>query len=383
MRVRSLAFAAFVILFNAGQVAACTMTGWSPDSLVENKPAYSANGRFCVVVRWYEVPDFTSERAGKVFGLDNGYPAGEPGAAEKAPPPPRTTVTAALYEFSAKGRKPVTEIPLDVGSVVEGPESVLVADSGRYLVAVRGFRIGPCKYLSNETDPMVTIYEAGGTRVGTLRADDILSNHDLQRLRSVADIEFKLRHETQEREVVVLSIPGPPVRNGPRSVERRIDVATATLLDEKREIFPSFHAWATPVIDARPPGKVYASPSSDSAAVYGDPNLVQIDSARLFSQVVRGPGAVFPPIAEKAHITGTVWVQVVVSERGEVLCTRSTPFAFGLSEAAEEAARRWRFKTFFVDGHPVKVSGELLFHFQDVDQDTWCELLRKAPPAGE
>jgi TonB family protein len=84
-----------------------------------------------------------------------------------------------------------------------------------------------------------------------------------------------------------------------------------------------------------------------------------------------------------ARIRGVVRVEVIVSESGEVLCTRNSGFPFGLDQAAVEAARRWKFRPFIVSGHPVKAVGEILFHFQDLDEDEWQEVLRNSPPSGE
>jgi len=49
---RQFALAALLILLGASPVAACSMRNLDPNDLVENTPVYSANGRFCVVVRW-------------------------------------------------------------------------------------------------------------------------------------------------------------------------------------------------------------------------------------------------------------------------------------------------------------------------------------------
>ena len=50
---------------------------------------------------------------------------------------------------------------------------------------------------------------------------------------------------------------------------------------------------------------------------------------------------------------------------------------------AVEAARQWKFRPFIVSGHPVKAVGELLFHFQDLNEDAWQQVLRSSPPSGQ
>lgn len=59
---RRFTLAALLIFLGVGQVAACSMKGLDPNDFVENTPVYSANGRFCVVVRWNEgIADFSSQ----------------------------------------------------------------------------------------------------------------------------------------------------------------------------------------------------------------------------------------------------------------------------------------------------------------------------------
>lgn len=257
---RRFALAAFLIFLGASPVAACLMKNLDPNDLVENTPVYSANGRFCVVVRWHEgLADFTSQLASAFFHMDD---------AERDVPPQSKTVIAALYESGTKSRRLVAEIPLDV----EKTGDVLVPDSGRYLV-VRGPSHG-CDPGAREGDTLVTIYDAEGSRVGALKVEDVFTPSDVLQL-SLGHVvpDCQLRHESQDQEVVVLSVYVPQQEgNEPRYEERRIDVATA---------------------------------------------------------------------------------------------------------------RRWKFRPFIVNGHPVKAAGEILFHFQDVDEETWQALLRNAPPSGE
>ncbi|HEX7679615.1 MAG TPA: TonB family protein [Thermoanaerobaculia bacterium] len=361
---RRFTLAALLILLGAGQVAACSMKGLDPSDLVENTPVYSANGRFCVVVRWQEgLADFTSQLAGTFFHMDDQSPRDAP---------PRKTVIAALYESGTKSRRLIAEIPLDI----EKTGDVLVPDSGRYLV-VRGPSHG-CDPGAREGDTLVTIYDAEGARVGALKVEDVFTPSDVLQLSRGHVPVCQLRHESQDQEVVVLSVYVPQQEgNEPRYEERRIDVATAALLDPRRDIYPVPRSYATPATDRQYAGRAYDPQSPDCAAAYAD--LVRVDPRRFFAQVVLGPAPEFPPVALKARIRGVVSVEVVVSESGDVLCTRNTRLPFGLDQAAVEAARRWKFRPFIVNGHPAKAAGEILFHFQDVDEETWQELLRDAP----
>jgi TonB family protein len=347
------------------------MTVPDPNDLVENTPVYSANGRFCVVVRWQEgIANFTSVQAGAFFHMD------DPAPVEHEDPPPRKTVIGALYESGTKGRRLIAEIPLDVNQAGQ----VLVADSGRYLI-VRGPQTRGCIRGMTGSDTLVSIYDSEGAQKGSLKIDDVFTPSDVLRL--TWDPDVKLRHESQDQEVVVVSIPAPRLEGQePRDEERRVDVATVALLDPKHDIYPAPRSYATPA-DYRWAGRVYVSPSTRCATAFADPGLVRIDSTRLFAQAVLGRAPEFPSVALKVRIRGVVRVEVVVSESGDVLCTRNTPFPFGLDRAAVEAARRWKFRPFIVSGHPVKAAGEILFHFEDLNEDAWQEVLRNSPPSGE
>ena len=360
MTLHRFAVVVSITLFVASEIFACSARSWDPNELVENTPDYSANRRFCVIVRWYpEIADFTGERAGKVFGLDR--PDGLDDDRDVPPLPP--TVMTAFYE----GRRLVAEISIDRNIVRE----VLVADSGRYFAVVRGLG-GVCTSRATERDPFVTIYKADGRRVGTLTAGDVLNLHDIDRLSSF-DIDWELRHESEEREVVVLSIANAP--KGKQ--ELRIDLATAALLDPKRAIYPTPHAYGTAVDGA--PKRPYVQTSADCTAPYDPADVVRVDSRLLLARTVRGPLPEFPSVAARARLTMTVTVEVLVSESGGVLCTRNTAAPFGISAAAVAAARQWTFKPLRVGGRPVKMAGEILFHFEDVDEETWSELMRRSP----
>jgi hypothetical protein len=343
MTLHRFAVAASIALFAASEILACSAKSWDSNEIVENAPVYSANGRFCVVVRWYAgVADFKSARARDIADA----------AVADA-----NSLTAAFYE----GRRLVAEIPVD-NDMIRG---VLVADSGRYFVVVRGLG-GPCSGSWSERDPFLTIYKAEGPRVGTLRAVDALSPNDISRLSSDG-IHWELRHETVDREVVVLAFP-----TSPKKQEVRVDLATAVMLDPKREIFPSPHAYATA---AAGPVQSYETPSSpDCVAAYGAANLVRVDSSRFVAQALHAPAPEFPRMALLARVRANVVVDVIVSESGDVICTRSTAKPFGLSAAAVEAAKRWKFRPF-----GGRVAGEILFHFEDVDEETWRDLMRRSP----
>ena len=70
----------------------------------------------------------------------------------------------------------------------------------------------------------------------------------------------------------------------------------------------------------------------------------------------------YPQIAKAARASGTVKVHVIVNERGEVQVQKSEGPML-LRQAAEDAARGWRFSPVLVDGKPVRLAGYIEFAF--------------------
>lgn len=306
------------VIFVAGEVFGCSGLAWNPDDLVQNDVTHSANGRFAFIIRWYpHVADFKSERAEKIFEHSAGTP-------------PANTVTVALYDAA---HKRIAEFAIERGVI----RDVLVADSGRHVVVVHGLG-GFCGAHAIDSDPFLTIYRADGFRVGTLTAGDIFYPHDIERLSSSA-VTWELRAESEERDVVVLKV---------MEKELRVDVNTAVLLDPKRPFHPLPRTYAT----VAGGGARYETPTCAD-------DVVHVESQQLIARAVHSPLPAYPPVALKARIGGTVTVEVIVSESGDVLCARSTSLPFGASAAAVEAARQWRFKR-----SATKVAGEIAFHFE-------------------
>lgn len=377
--LRRLAYATLLILALGGEASACSGWQWQANDLVTNEPVSSANGRYTAVVRWHEgVRDFTSERAGKFFSLDHPEPPAPFDDEEPAadPAPPQQTVIAALYENAPRTRRLVAEIPI----LREHIDQVLVPNSGQYLVATRRLQAG-CGHTAGKDDPIITIYRTDHSRTGPLTFGDLLTPYDLQQL-AREHLHFGLRRESETLETVIVTIPAPPEGNTPRSAERRVDVHTAKLLDPKDALYPPPRVYVTPAAAPQPDANYEPSPA-DCAVAWADPNLVRLPSKRFFAEAVFGPLPPFPKIALHARLRSAVTVDVLVSETGDVLCTRPTRYPFGISQLMATTAQRWKFHPLRIDGQPTRYAGELLFHFRDVDDKAWRELMRTAPPTGE
>jgi TonB family protein len=83
----------------------------------------------------------------------------------------------------------------------------------------------------------------------------------------------------------------------------------------------------------------------------------------LNGRVVVKPPPNYPPVAKAAHQQGTVTVQVVVDEEGNVTYAKAVSGPSLLKDAGEKAAKKAKFTPSTVCGHPVKVSGVITYNF--------------------
>ena len=72
---------------------------------------------------------------------------------------------------------------------------------------------------------------------------------------------------------------------------------------------------------------------------------------------------VYPAIARTTRVSGTVRIQVLISEAGNVISAEVLDGHPLLQDAALKAAKQWIFKPTELTGVPVKVQGVLVFNF--------------------
>jgi periplasmic protein TonB len=72
----------------------------------------------------------------------------------------------------------------------------------------------------------------------------------------------------------------------------------------------------------------------------------------------------YPAIARSAHASGTVTVQVLVDESGNVISASAVSGHPLLQASAVSAARASKFSPTLLSGVPVKVSGVITYNFQ-------------------
>jgi TonB family protein len=72
---------------------------------------------------------------------------------------------------------------------------------------------------------------------------------------------------------------------------------------------------------------------------------------------------VYPAIAQAAHVTGVVVLQLTISATGEVTAVKLVSGPPMLNGSAQEAAKHWTYKPFEVDGKPAEATTTIVVPF--------------------
>jgi periplasmic protein TonB len=99
---------------------------------------------------------------------------------------------------------------------------------------------------------------------------------------------------------------------------------------------------------------------ADNEAVK-DSSPLQIGSLIDYATAKVNP--TYPPAARTMRMTGTVKVEVIISEDGSIAEVQKTSGPPMLQRAATDALKKWKFKPFTRDGQPVKATGFVSFNF--------------------
>jgi protein TonB len=76
------------------------------------------------------------------------------------------------------------------------------------------------------------------------------------------------------------------------------------------------------------------------------------------------PKPVYPPQAKLMKIEGTVTVQLLIDENGDVVSAKASGGPQMLKAMAESAARKAKFTPTKLSGVPVKVTGVVRYNFK-------------------
>jgi protein TonB len=89
----------------------------------------------------------------------------------------------------------------------------------------------------------------------------------------------------------------------------------------------------------------------------------KIEGGVLNGRALALPAPAYPPIARAAHASGTVTVQILIDEQGNVIAAHAVDGHPLLQAAAVAAARQARFSPTFLEGEPVRVTGVIKYNF--------------------
>lgn len=93
------------------------------------------------------------------------------------------------------------------------------------------------------------------------------------------------------------------------------------------------------------------------------PRTAPISGGVLNGKAISLPKPAYPPIARAAHAAGTVVVQVLIDENGNVVSAKAVSGHPLLQAVAVSAARQARFSPTKLSGQPVKVTGVIQYNF--------------------
>jgi len=165
----------------------------------------------------------------------------------------------------------------------------------------------------------------------------------------IADVT---RTELVPKEVSAKASDVPPVRAGRITVQGTTDSnATAAM--------PSGPGTGTVVTAA--PVKIADEPPPPPEAK--PTPRAPISGGVLNGKAISLPKPGYPPIAKAAHASGTVVVQVLIDENGNVVQASAVSGHPLLINAAVTAARQARFSPTKLSGQPVKVTGVIQYNF--------------------
>jgi protein TonB len=77
----------------------------------------------------------------------------------------------------------------------------------------------------------------------------------------------------------------------------------------------------------------------------------RVKEPRLISRI----DPVYPPLARQTHMTGTVIIDAIIDERGDVIEMKVVSGPPLLIQAALDAVRRWKYEPTYLNDQPVPV----------------------------
>ncbi len=239
--------------------------------------------------------------------------------------------------------------------------SFLLVTVAIYAVLGTAFLVGSIMYMDNslgEADLELTtliapvpvpVQENKPEKEPEAKPVDPKQNVDVRK-ELIADVS---RTELVPKEVSAKASNIPPVRRGVTTMLGSSDSNAAAPIAAGPGSGTGLVGPAAPVNIAEPP----PPPPQPT------PPRAPISGGVLNGKALSLPKPAYPPIAKQAHASGTVVVQVTISESGSVLSATAVSGHPLLRAAAVAAARSARFSPTKLSGQPVKVTGIIQYNF--------------------
>ena len=166
----------------------------------------------------------------------------------------------------------------------------------------------------------------------------------------IADVS---RTELVPKEISAKASDVPPVRRG----------VTTVIGDTSSNASAPMPAGPGTGTVTTAPTKVQIADDPPPPEVKPTPPRAPISGGVLNGKAISLPKPGYPPIAQAAHASGTVVVQVLIDENGSVVSASAVSGHPLLRAAAVGAARQARFSPTKLSGQPVKVTGVIQYNF--------------------
>ena len=118
-----------------------------------------------------------------------------------------------------------------------------------------------------------------------------------------------------------------------------------------------------PVVGAMKADESASTPPSTSDSTSNASSERRINGGVLNGKAIARPKPIYPPIARAARASGTVVVQVLIDEEGNVVDAHAVSGHPLLQAASVAAAREAKFPPTRLEGEPVKVTGVIQYAF--------------------
>ena len=180
-----------------------------------------------------------------------------------------------------------------------------------------------------------------------------------QKVEQNVDVRKELVADVTRTELVPIEVSAkasdvPPVRRGVTTVLGTSDSNAAAPL-------PAGPGSGTGIVAG--PTKVEIADTPPPPEPKPTPRATPISGGVLNGKAISLPKPAYPPIAKAARASGTVVVQVLIDENGNVVSAHAVSGHPLLQGAAVGAARQAKFSPTKLSGQPVKVTGVIQYNF--------------------